>query len=95
MNHITLTEEQSRVIVQAREPVELRDPSGNVLTHTLPLVTADEIEAVKRRMASKKRSFTSEQVAAHFRVLQEAVARDRLNSDQVLQLLKRLQDETT
>jgi hypothetical protein len=28
MNHITLTEEQAQVIVQAHEPVELRDPTG-------------------------------------------------------------------
>jgi hypothetical protein len=94
MNHITLTEEQAQVIVQAHEPVELRDPSGSVLTRVSPLVTTEEIAEIKRRSAQYKRRFTSEQVAAHFRVLQEAVERDQLTPDQVVQLLRRLQDET-
>jgi chorismate mutase len=57
-------------------------------------VTTEEIAEIKRRSAQYKRRFTSEQVAAHFRVLQEAVERDQLTPDQVVQLLRRLQDET-
>jgi hypothetical protein len=56
-----------------------------------PELTPEELELIKRRLASNQPRFTSQQVAAHFRALEEAINRDGLNKTEALALLKRLQ----
>jgi hypothetical protein len=58
---IVLTDDQARVLTQAREPVELRDGKGNLLARVaVPL--DDEIAEASRRLASEQPRWSSDQV---------------------------------
>jgi hypothetical protein len=70
MTHITLTEEQARIVEQAREVIQVRDGQGNVLGCIEPHdFTLEEIEEAKRSLASAEPRYTTSQVLEHLRSL--------------------------
>src|SRR5690349_5074001 len=71
MAELILTEDQSRIMAQARGPVVVRDNSGNLLGQFELVLTPQEIAAIKRRGASPGPYFTGAQVQARLRALQE------------------------
>jgi hypothetical protein len=72
MTPIVLTDEQARAVGQANGPVPVFDSNGKVLGHVEPLgFSPEEIAESKRRTASSEPRYTSEQVQAHFRALEE------------------------
>jgi hypothetical protein len=93
MSHITLTEEQSQVIEQAQEVVEVRDRRGNVVAHIIDARTAEHIAKAKQNRASKQPRYPASQVQARLQALAEAVEREGLNEEQALALLKRMRAE--
>jgi hypothetical protein len=90
MSHITLTEEQSRIIEAAQDPVEVRDRSGNVVAHILDPRTAEHIAKAKRVRASNQPRYPASQVEARLKLLGEIVERDGLNNEQAMALLKQM-----
>jgi uncharacterized protein YmfQ (DUF2313 family) len=68
---IVLTEEQATVIASAREPVQVCDPAGKVLATIKPAFTAEELAEARRRVASPGPWYTSQQVQARLKALQE------------------------
>jgi uncharacterized protein YmfQ (DUF2313 family) len=74
MTVLTLTEEQARVVLASREPVQVCDAAGRILgsfTPQTPPVTAEEIAEIKRRLATSGVRFTGAQVQARLKALQE------------------------
>jgi hypothetical protein len=90
--HIILTAEQARVLAEASESIELRDPEGRVVSFVPPLEPAD-VEAVlryKQRKGTSGQGVPSAQVAAHLRRLEEINQREPLDEARALDLLRRM-----
>lgn len=94
MSHITLTDEQMRVVAGAGATVEVRDPQGRPLAQLTPLDPAD-VEAVERwrqlRGHPRPPGIPSAQVQAHLRRLEEIDRDERLDEARMRDLLQRLQ----
>ena len=71
MAHIVLNEDQTRIVASAGQPVEVRDPKGNVLGVIAPIWTEEDLAEAKRILASDQPWHTTEQVLAHLRSLEE------------------------
>lgn len=71
MPEIVLTEEQAKIITQAQGTVAVYDSRGRLLGHLEPLPSPEEIAELKRRAASPGPWYTSAQVQAHLRALEE------------------------
>lgn len=72
MTQIVLTEEQARLAAQAQKALPVCDPQGRIMGRFEPLiVTPEEIAEVKHRAKSPGPWYTSEQVQARLRALQE------------------------
>jgi hypothetical protein len=94
MPHITLTEDQARVLTTSTESVEVRDPQGRILNFLKPLdpTLAATILECKRRLASSEPRIPSAQVQAHLRKLEEIREREGgMDRDRMLDLLRRMQ----
>lgn len=76
MPHITLTDDQVRVLEAADKPVEVRAPDGRVLTTVIPLTPQERaaIEVSKQRLARGGKRIASQALLA---VLQRAEELDR------------------
>lgn len=94
MLQITLTEEQSRVLEQAQEIVEIRDANGKLITHVRPL-SPEDLEMIARSkevLAAREPGVPSAQVQAHFRRLTEIAAERELSKEEALDLIRRMRD---
>jgi hypothetical protein len=70
MPQIVLTDEQARVLADATETVELRNPEGHLIARlTVPF--EDEIAEARRRLASSQPRWSSAQVQGLLSRLQE------------------------
>ena len=76
MSQITLTEEQMKVVRQAKSTVRVCDPHGLMVGSVDPEITPEFIAEMKRRAASPGPWYTGEQVRRHLQVLQEAWDRE-------------------
>jgi antitoxin (DNA-binding transcriptional repressor) of toxin-antitoxin stability system len=93
MAHIILTEEQARVVAEAKGPVAVRDAQGRTVANLTPLDPAD-IEAIakaKRRMAAGGRGIPAAEVRAHIQRLEEIRQREGLDREKAMELLRRMQ----
>jgi hypothetical protein len=92
MKHIILTPEQTQIVQQAGEAVEVRDEEGRTVAHLTRLAPA-EIEAIdlaKRRLASDSPRIPSAQVQAHFRRLEEIRDREGMDEAKMHDLLRHM-----
>jgi hypothetical protein len=87
MAHITLTEEQARVVLGASETIELREASGKVLTRAEPPITEAEIAEAKRRLASTRRWWPAARVQELMAALAEVRAREGMEEGKLQQLV--------
>jgi hypothetical protein len=69
MPEIVLDDEQARVLTSALEPIEVRDPKGNLLGMIPPLWTAKDRAEAKTRLASGEPRYTTVQLLEHLRAL--------------------------
>lgn len=65
MPHITIDEQQVRILLESSGTIEIRDRHGNKLGYVSRSFSADEIADAKRRLASKGPWYTTEQVLNH------------------------------
>ncbi len=93
MPQITLTEEQSRIIAEATDPIEIRDVGGRLLTHLVPVSpeVQEILERHRQRQGDRPRGIPSEQVQAHLRRLAEIRERQGMDEGQMRELLRRMQ----
>ncbi|MBL8800241.1 MAG: hypothetical protein JNM56_40545 [Planctomycetia bacterium] len=70
MTHITLAEEQVRIVEQAKETIQVRDGQGKVLGCIEPSdFTPEEIAEARRSLNSAEPRYTTSQVLEHLRSL--------------------------
>jgi hypothetical protein len=103
MTILTLNQEQTKLVKSAVGPVEVRDAEGRVVTRIEPPAReaetdyvipneAELIAAALRARGTKQPKYTSEQVRAHLRALDDAAARGA-SEDELRSLSERLLDE--
>src|SRR5262249_35811405 len=93
MQRIVLTEEQSRILAESKESIEVYDSNGQLVSFMKWLEPMDA-EAVarhlRRRGLPKEPGSPSEQVQAHFRRLEEIRQREGMDLPKALELLRRM-----
>jgi hypothetical protein len=87
MPHITLTDDQVRIVTGASETIELRDPSGKVVGRVQPPIPEAEIVEAKRRLASAQRRWPSARVQELMAALTEVRNRDGVDEGRLAQIL--------
>jgi hypothetical protein len=92
MPHIVLTEEQARVVREAKGIVDVRDEQGKPLASMRVLTPLDLelIEQHKRSRASSAPSIPSARVQAFLRKLQELDETEGVDQAKVDELLRRV-----
>lgn len=94
MTQIVLNPEQVKLYHQAKEPVQICDPSGKVLGTLPPDYSAEFIAELKRRAQTPGRRFTSEQVTRHMQALAEVWKQEGpLDEKRTLEVLERIRAE--
>lgn len=93
MTPMILTEEQSRLIAQIAEPIEVRDGQGRFLGVFSPVSPADAeaLAQVRKARAVGGPRIPSAQVQAHLRRLNEIRQTEPLDEARMLELLRRMQ----
>ena len=70
MQHITLSDEQARVVAAARQPVQVRDSTGKTLGVIAPLLwTQEDIAQAKQVLAANEPGRTTEEVLKRLHAL--------------------------
>jgi hypothetical protein len=69
MQHIVVDEQQARIISEATECVEIRDPQGRHLGYVAHGFTGEDITIAKQRLASDERRYTTPEVLDHLQSL--------------------------
>jgi hypothetical protein len=90
MSYIVLTDEQARILREAKDLVELRDPRGDVLARLLGPTQAEIVVESKRRLASGSPCYPMADVRARLEKLEEISQREPLDSSKVKDLLRRM-----
>ena len=91
MSHITLTDEQTRVLRDADDPVQVRGAGGEILATILPPAVAAIVAEWKQRRESGGPRYPAAEVRARLAKLQELADRgDSLDLDKVKELLARM-----
>jgi hypothetical protein len=90
MTYIVLNPEQVRVLEEACEPVEVRDEQGRVLARILSPADAAVVEEAKRRLATPGPRYSSAEVQARLRKLEEISQREELDEVKVREYLRRM-----
>ena len=67
MPQITLTAEQTKVITESVQPVQICDTTGRILAVVPPVWSEEDIADAKRRLISSERRYTTAQVLEYLR----------------------------
>jgi hypothetical protein len=70
MHRIVVDDPQAKVISEATESVEIRDPRGRHLGYMAHRFTAEEIAIAKDRLASDEPLYTTQEVLEHLQSLE-------------------------
>ena len=70
MSHIVVDDEQAKVICEATDRVEIRDPRGKHLGFVAHGISDEDIAVAKQRMASNEPRYTTQEVLEHLRTLE-------------------------
>jgi hypothetical protein len=88
MPQIVLTDEQVRVLLGAKEPIELRDERGQLLAR-VPVPVEDEIAELRRQLVPEKPPVPPARVQALLARLAELRKQEDADETQLHQLLTR------
>jgi hypothetical protein len=69
MEHIVVAEQQAKLISEATESVEIRDPRGRHLGYVAHGFTEEDMAAAKQRTASHQPGYTTQEVLDHVQSL--------------------------
>jgi hypothetical protein len=69
MTRIILSDEQTKVVAAALEPVPVCDSRGYVLGYLNPVWTKEDVVEAKKTLAADEPWYTTEQVLEHLRSL--------------------------
>ena len=93
MPQIVLTDQQARILLEAKEPVEVRDPVGRIVSFLQPMDSLD-VEAVARHRSNRaepRQTVPAVKVQAHLRRLEEIRQAEGMNDAKMHDLLRRMQ----
>ena len=93
MPQIILTDEQARILREAKEAVEVRDPLGRILSFLQPMDSLDA-EAVARHRNTRnqpRETVPAAKVQAHLRRLEEIRQAEGMDEVKMRDLLGRMQ----
>jgi hypothetical protein len=92
MPEMILNAEQARVVAEAKESVEVRDPQGQLLGFftVMDPIDAEVVLRYKRTRHLPKKLIPAAQVEAHLRRLEEISQQEPLDESKVLDLLRRM-----
>lgn len=92
MPRIVLTEEQTRILAESKERVEVYDAQGRLMCFMdwLGKPLEEIIAECKRRQASGERGIPGAQVQAHLRKLEEIRQREGMDEAKMKELLRRM-----
>jgi hypothetical protein len=93
MPQIILTDEQTRILQEAKEAVEVRDPLGRILSFLQPIDSLDA-EAVSRHRSMRnqpRETVPAAKVQAHLRRLEEIRRTEGMDEAKMHDLLGRMQ----
>jgi uncharacterized membrane protein affecting hemolysin expression len=68
--HITIDDDQARIIARATEMVELRDREGRLLGYATHGLTEEDIAVARQRLASCEPGITTQQLLGRLRSLE-------------------------
>jgi hypothetical protein len=71
MVHIVVDDQQAKLISEATDGVEIRDIHGRHLGYVAHHFTDEEIATAKKRLASDRVRYTTREVVAHLRSLEQ------------------------
>jgi hypothetical protein len=93
MQKLVLTEEQVRLVREAKGHVDVVDPQGQPFA-SLRVLDAADLEALERHRRSRGQprqpGIPAEQVQAHFRRLEEIRQSEGMDLEKALDLLRRM-----
>ncbi len=70
MIHITVSDEQAKLIARTRENIEIRDPAGRHLGYIAHDFTDEEIALARKALASPGPRYSTAEVLEHLRSLE-------------------------
>jgi hypothetical protein len=70
MAHITIDDQQARIVLESTDQIEVRDRRGNRLGYVARSFSAEEIAEAQQRLASGGPWYTTQQVLDHLRSLE-------------------------
>jgi hypothetical protein len=70
MQHIVVDDQQAKLIAEATEYVEIRDPRGRHLGYVAHGFTDEDIAIAKQRLVSREPRYTTQEVLDHLRSLE-------------------------
>jgi hypothetical protein len=94
MPQIVLTDQQARILQEAKEPMEVRDPLGRIVSFLEPMDSLDA-EAIARHRSTRnkpRKTVPAVKVQAHLRRLEEIRQAEGLDNTKMHDLLRRMQD---
>ncbi len=71
MVHIVVDDQQAKLITEATDCVEIRDLHGRHLGYVAHEFTGDDIAMAKQRLAPERLRYTTQEVLAHLRSLEQ------------------------
>ncbi len=71
MHHIVVDEKQAKVISEATDSIEIRDPQGRCLGYVAHGFTEEDFSVARQRLASDEPRYTTQQVLDHLRSLRQ------------------------
>jgi hypothetical protein len=71
MLHIVVDDQQAKVISEATDSVEIRDIHGRHLGYVAHDFTDEDIAIAKQRLASDRLHYSTQEVLAHLRSLEQ------------------------
>jgi hypothetical protein len=93
MAQIVLTDQQARILQEAKEPVEVRDPLGRIVSFLQPMDSLDAEAVARHRSTRNERKITlpAAKVQAHLRRLEEIRQAEGMDDAKMHDLLRRMQ----
>jgi hypothetical protein len=70
MLHIVVDDQQAKLIAEATEGIEIRDPRGNHLGYVVHGFSEDDVVIARERLASEALRFTTREVLDHLQSLE-------------------------
>jgi hypothetical protein len=91
MSHITLTEEQARILATPGASLEVHDPQGRLVALARPLdpKLAETIRECQRRLASDSPRYPSEKVQALLQRFEEIDREEGMTPEKMEEVLRR------